>query len=323
MQNCERYFLVVAEELNITKAAKKVFVSQQSMSSHMKRMEEIYNVQLFVRKPKFGLTEAGERLADTLRKIKQLEDNLQTELRESENSNVGKLHVGMTWSRSVALLPLVLHRFLQEYPHVEVTVHNNLTDNLENRLIRGYLDLAISTADVDAAGLEVIPLQKENIYCVISDRLIRKHFPKMKAEEKEKLHREGVRLEQLRGIPLIMNTNEEHFSGILSPLLEEPGQEILFRSDSSDIRSQMCGMDLGYSIFAGLLMEYVYRQNTFQPEDNKLNVFPLIDAPPYNMVAYYHKSSFSPKYIRGFVEILQNVVTEILSGEIRGLRPVK
>lgn len=54
------YFLTLAEEKNITHAAKRLYVSQQCLSAYLKELEEEYGVQLFYRKPQFMLTPAGE-----------------------------------------------------------------------------------------------------------------------------------------------------------------------------------------------------------------------------------------------------------------------
>ena len=58
MQVNQEIFLYVAEELSISKAAKRAFVSQQCVSDHINRLEKNYGVKLFTRKP-FALTEAG------------------------------------------------------------------------------------------------------------------------------------------------------------------------------------------------------------------------------------------------------------------------
>ena len=57
------YFLVAAEELNITKAAAKLYISQQYLSAHIHRLEEQYGVELFQRRPTLQLTLAGKAMA--------------------------------------------------------------------------------------------------------------------------------------------------------------------------------------------------------------------------------------------------------------------
>lgn len=64
-----KYFLMVAEELNITRAAERLYISQQSLSNHISNMERELNVKLFTRSPKLALTYAGDLLVDTATQI--------------------------------------------------------------------------------------------------------------------------------------------------------------------------------------------------------------------------------------------------------------
>lgn len=56
------YFLCAAEEMNITRAAERLFISQQALSSHIKRLEDDYNVRLFERHPSLRLTPEGQEM---------------------------------------------------------------------------------------------------------------------------------------------------------------------------------------------------------------------------------------------------------------------
>ena len=60
------YFLTLAEERSITRAAEKLFVSQQCVSSHIKKLEQLYQAELFTRRPVFRLTPEGEALRQNL-----------------------------------------------------------------------------------------------------------------------------------------------------------------------------------------------------------------------------------------------------------------
>ena len=77
MQANQEIFMLVAEEMSISKAAQRAFVSQQCVSDHIKRMEQHYGVQLFTRKPRFQLTEAGQSMLQSVRKIQAIESNLE------------------------------------------------------------------------------------------------------------------------------------------------------------------------------------------------------------------------------------------------------
>lgn len=67
------YFMVCAEELNFTRAAKRLFISQQSLSNHIKKLEEEYGVLLFNRGTHITLTEAGSCLYRNARDLVRLQ----------------------------------------------------------------------------------------------------------------------------------------------------------------------------------------------------------------------------------------------------------
>lgn len=56
------YFLITVEEMNITKAAERLYITQQALSSHIQRLEDEYGVTLFERRPTFRLTRAGQEM---------------------------------------------------------------------------------------------------------------------------------------------------------------------------------------------------------------------------------------------------------------------
>lgn len=83
------YFLVLAEELNISNAAKRLYISHQCLSKYLKSLEEDYGVTFFERKPKFSLTHAGSIMLKTLREIERSEQNLESSWQISKNPKAG------------------------------------------------------------------------------------------------------------------------------------------------------------------------------------------------------------------------------------------
>lgn len=72
-----KMFMAVVEEMSISRAAARSFVTQQCVSDHVKRIEEEYGVTLFNRRPRLSLTPAGEEMYKTLCRISELESNLE------------------------------------------------------------------------------------------------------------------------------------------------------------------------------------------------------------------------------------------------------
>src|SRR5690554_2962179 len=100
MNNSLDYFLIVAEELSITKSAKRLFVSPQCVSKHIQRLEENYNAQFFIRKPKFALTLEGEALLKSIRKMQLVENSLFDELSDIRDGSKGVLRIGIHTTRA-------------------------------------------------------------------------------------------------------------------------------------------------------------------------------------------------------------------------------
>ncbi len=81
-------FLILCEELNFTRAAERCFMTQQGLSSHIKKLEEQYGTKLFLRKPNVELTESGNALRLALLKKKYIEDDLIQTIRGINNGSI-------------------------------------------------------------------------------------------------------------------------------------------------------------------------------------------------------------------------------------------
>ena len=87
MLNNYNYFITLAEELNISRAAEKLYISHQCLSKYLKNLEIEYQTPLLERAPKLKLTLAGEALLETFRKVQFLEQNLQSQLEDIKMPN--------------------------------------------------------------------------------------------------------------------------------------------------------------------------------------------------------------------------------------------
>ena len=130
MLNNYRYFLVLAEELNISKAAERLYVSHQSLSKYLKKMEAEYGVVLFNRSPSFSLTYAGRLMLEAFRRIELIDKNLSSQIAALHDGQSGEVRVGTTEGRMRLLMPDLLSRFKQEFPDVELRIICGTTASL-------------------------------------------------------------------------------------------------------------------------------------------------------------------------------------------------
>jgi DNA-binding transcriptional LysR family regulator len=197
--NCY-YFLVVAEELNISKAAKRLYISQQCLSNHIKRLEENYGVLLLNRKPRLSLTPAGEAVVRNFQRVQILEGSLQTELREIEDGRSGKIHLGIQAARAGIVIPEIITQHRKLYPGIEIIIDNGFVSDLEQQVISGKLDLFLGITPASHPLLNEIPLMKEQMYLAVTDWMLKKHFPTQFPDIKERL-KKGADLKELTHLP--------------------------------------------------------------------------------------------------------------------------
>ncbi len=155
------YFVVVAEELNITRAAERLNMSQPPLSSQIKSLEEELGVQLFIRgKRHLTITEAGQHLFRRACQILELTDQTRLELRSLEGLS-GDLNIALVEGRAPYLLARWIAGFRSEYPKVAVHLWNGSGSEVMERLQRGLADLALVATPYNAVQLDGFSVGRE------------------------------------------------------------------------------------------------------------------------------------------------------------------
>jgi DNA-binding transcriptional LysR family regulator len=158
-------FCVLAEELNFTRTAERVYTVQSNVTSQIKSLEAELGSPLFDRLAKrVVLTEAGHRFRPYAEKaLATMDEGYRAVKFGSEPA--GPLHIGAPESVLTYRLPEVLKLFRKRYPRVELIFRPDSDNKLADELESGKLDLAISMSDlVSGDQLSSIKLRSEDIY---------------------------------------------------------------------------------------------------------------------------------------------------------------
>ena len=159
-----RYFIAVAEEGHITRAAERLGMQQPPLSQQIKALERELGVQLLRRKPRgVELTEAGRALLDDARAILAHVDHAFATTRRTARGEQGRIAVGFTSSAPFhPFVPRVIRAFREAYPLVALTLDESGTTELIADLRNDRVDAAfIRTPVADPMGLTVNPLLEE------------------------------------------------------------------------------------------------------------------------------------------------------------------
>lgn len=163
-----KYFITIAEELNITRAAEKLNMSQPPLSNQMKQLEGELGTQLFIRgKRRLKLTEAGDVLYRRAKQILELSEQTEEEIRSIEGLS-GQLNIGLVEGRAPYLLARWIAGFRLEFPNVSFNLWNGSGDDVLERLRRGLADLALIAAPYNTELMDGFPVSREPWVAILS-----------------------------------------------------------------------------------------------------------------------------------------------------------
>ena len=138
------YIKMIVDEGGITQAAKKLFVSQPSLSQSVKRIEDALGVVLFKRTPKgLVLTPEGEEYYHMANKVMHIYDSFEEEIQNLKELKSGKVVIGATPHRGKVLFSEFLAEFYLKYPGIKVEMMEAPTHELEGLLLKGAVDFAV------------------------------------------------------------------------------------------------------------------------------------------------------------------------------------
>lgn len=188
-----RYFLTVAREENITKAAEVLHITQPTLSRQLAQMEDTLGVQLFIRGTrKIVLTSEGMLLRRRAEEILELVDKTEQELVEQEEEPEGVVAIGCGDLKAVQLLPELIRSFREKYPKVTFELYTATADHVKDRMDRGLTDIGLLLEPISMDKYDFIRLNQKEQWVVSM-------HPDAPLAKKE-----YVTAEDLADLPLIM-----------------------------------------------------------------------------------------------------------------------
>jgi len=195
-------FRAVAQTKSFTRASHSLFISQSTVSQHIRELENSLNIQLFSRnRRKVALTAAGESLLEYGRTIFQMLEEAESAVQTARDPYSGKLSFGCASTTLLYHLPEILTEYAAKYPNVEFNIMGGTIQDISLSMLSGALDLALVVLPLSAPGLEKITLFEESFVGILpaNHTLARKPHLRISDLAKERfiLHRQGQNTRKL------------------------------------------------------------------------------------------------------------------------------
>ncbi|MDN7242406.1 LysR family transcriptional regulator [Planococcus sp. N028] len=189
-----RYFIAVANEENISAAAKQLHLSQPTLSRQLRDLELELGTALFVRgNRKTTLTEEGMFLLKKAKEIIELTDKTEASFKESKEVIGGEIYIGGGETDAMHFIARTLKELLENHPGIRFHLYSGNADDITNRLDSGLLDFGVVIEPADKQKYDYIKLPATDIWGV----LMRKDSPLA--------HKQFIQPEDLIDKPLLIS----------------------------------------------------------------------------------------------------------------------
>lgn len=310
------YFLMAVEEMNFTRASERLYISQQALSSHIKRLENEYNVQLFERKSSLHLTLEGEQMVFYCRQIMEAEAKMKAAFSDISKNCRGSLKLGISRLRGNVFFPLIWNHFHAAHPHISIQLIDGNSDTLDEQLQAGKIDFYIGVDVFPNPNLNQIELAHEKIQCCFSLELLKTYYPGYWQELLADFQN-GVDLREIIKIPFVTlrrgnrlrKSIDLFFSNYTMP-------QFIFECDQQELIYDLAKYGTG----AGLLSPVIFYQRMHETSNpgKEFYVFPVRNNIPENIVSLVYRKNYPiSQYKMDFIQdtclIFKNYNNSILN----------
>ncbi|MBQ4470364.1 MAG: LysR family transcriptional regulator, partial [Synergistaceae bacterium] len=285
------YFICIAKQENMTRAAEELHVSQPSLSQVIRNLEKETGLKLFDRSErKYKPTYAGKRYLFYARQILEMKANLDSELDDIIKREVGVLNIGLPNVRCTFMLPKTLPAFNAKYPNVKVNIFEGTSAVIDKRLVNGDIDLAFYSKPYELnADLEYETLAAEELLiCTCKN--------KFAARDKR------LDLREIRNERLILLSPEQRTGQISRYYLRINNISLENSITINNMPAVISLTEQGWGV--SFIFESHLRWHSTNGQRPELDTFSFgFDNQPRVMsdfVASYRKNYYMPKYARDF-----------------------
>ena len=186
-----RYFLAVAREENMTRAAEQLHVTQPTLSKALKALEDELDKKLFTRHSfSIRLTAEGVLLRNHAEDLVSMADKITQEFVTLDDITGGDIYLGMAESYQIRILARAIKEFRQQYSELHYHITSGDTEQVTEKLDKGLLDFAVLAERPDTGKYDYLVFPQADVWGLV--------FP----ADDPLAHKEAITVDDLVGLPL-------------------------------------------------------------------------------------------------------------------------
>lgn len=304
------YFLVAAEELNFTRAAKRLYISQQSLSNHILNLEKEFDVTLFNRTTPLTLTYAGQVLTQRARQILDLREETYHEIADIKDFSKGQLTIGVSHTRGRKILPEILPIYKERFPNIQLHLKEGNSSELDSDLLHGDVDLIIGMLPFRVENIETVPVCEEEILLVVPNGVLEKYIPGRLEEIKEKLS-QNTDLSLLKDCPFLLINRGNRVRTLADEMFEEAqvSPNIILETENIETVMALAAKGMGITFYPKMFITSHDPLKILNAEFDCLNFYSLNYPKAHGILAIgYHKGHYMSQATKEFIRIVKEQI---------------
>jgi len=289
------YFIVLAAEKNFTRAAARLYITQQSLSSHIAAVEQELGCKLVIRQTPLELTYAGQTFLRYATNYWNSYLSMKHEFCDIANNQIGILRIGTSYTRSYIFMPDLIATFQKKWPNIKIKVYEDL--DMIKQLTDGNLDLVITNIKDKTPNIEYIDFYEEKIKLVMAEELLSSLNCSAKdiTAAIDKGH-----LNPLKHCPFVMNDSGGVSFNAAQEFFQHSEFQPIVKCSLGNIKTilALCLLNVG-ACFAPESMIY---STLSSKQFSQLVIFPLHNNLHYRIRFGYLKRTYQWSIINEFIE---------------------
>src|SRR5688572_20051608 len=290
-----RYFVAVAEEQNVTRAARRLRVAQPALSRQIRDLEEELGAALFERSAaSLRLTDGGRLFLNEAREVLRRADEAVQAVRAIAGAKKSEIHIGYAPSPTAEFLPRILRAYEKAAPEVGVTLHDLTADEMVAGLRAKRLHAALV---VEYPGIRSRELIFEKLRSYRIGAMMNKDHPQAS--------RRAVTVGEVLAEPLVVFSRKEYadYHSWLIHLLDVPSRKLRVAQECDGVSSVITAVEAGRGIaLAG--------ECTMLMAGTRVAFIPFKPALPPLVVGICHRRNLAASPARDFVALARSVAAQ-------------